>query len=100
MTYRTTTTGGKSLTVKNGEGQMEYVVVEEFDPEAMSNRVQEFLNDGWQLNGNLLLVAYYAEDGKNQRERHRTIYAQAMTKQTPAELPESIDLSTTRKRRR
>lgn len=79
---------------------MEYVVVEEFDPEAMGKRVEELLNDGWQLHGNLLLCAYYAKDGENLADQHRTIYAQAMTKPTPPDFPDSIDLSTTKRRRR
>jgi hypothetical protein len=59
---------------------MEYVVVEEFEPDRMGDRVEELLNAGWELHGNLLLVAYYAEDGEKQSDRHRTIYAQALTK--------------------
>jgi hypothetical protein len=78
---------------------MEYVVVEEFDPEAMSKRVDELLDDGWQLYGNLVLAAYYARDGKNQREQHRTIYAQALTKQTP-DIPDSIKIRAKTKSRR
>jgi hypothetical protein len=33
---------------------VEYVAVEEFDPEAISNRVEGLLKDGWVLQGNLV----------------------------------------------
>jgi Domain of unknown function (DUF1737) len=56
---------------------MEYVVVEEFDPEAMSERVELLLNDGWELQGDIQIVAYYAKDDEIE---HRTIFVQALTK--------------------
>lgn len=60
------------------ERQLEYFVVEEFDPEATSKRMEDLLNEGWKLQGNLVLAAYYAKDGENQARSHRTIYAQAV----------------------
>jgi hypothetical protein len=67
--------------------QMLYTIVEQFNPEQMSEAVGELLDDGWSLHGNLLLVTYRAEDGEIQAERHRTIYVQAMTKEeSPADL--------------
>ena len=51
---------------------MEYVVVEEFDPEAMGNRVDEFFDDGWELYGNLysLLITHgMARTRENSIER-------------------------------
>lgn len=59
---------------------MEYKVVEEINPEKMSESVDELLKDGWALHGNLILVAYYNPGGRNDAERNVTIYAQAMTK--------------------
>jgi hypothetical protein len=56
---------------------MEYVVVEEFDPDAISKRVEELLNDGWELHGNLQFSAYYA---KGDEIEHRTTFVQALTK--------------------
>jgi hypothetical protein len=77
------------------EPRFEYFVVEEFDPEAIGKRVEDLLNEGWKLQGNLVLAAYYAKDGENQAQRHRTIYAQALIKETHPEpkLPENLDLS-------
>jgi hypothetical protein len=77
------------------ERRFEYFLVEEFDPEAISKRVENLLNEGWKLQGNLVPVAYYAKDGQNEAQRHRTIYAQALIKETDAEskLPENLDLS-------
>ena len=82
------------------ERRFEYFVVEEFDPEAISKRVEDLLNDGWKLQGNLVLAAYYAKDGENQAQRHRTIYAQALIKETHPEpkLPENLDLSVGKRR--
>lgn len=57
--------------------EYEYVVVEEFDPEAMSNRIEELLNDGWELHGTLQFAAYYA---KGDETEHRTTFVQALTK--------------------
>ena len=37
---------------------MEYVVVEEIDPDEISKRVEGLLNDGWELHGDLHFVAY------------------------------------------
>ena len=76
------------------ERRFEYFVVEEFEPETISKRVEDLLNEGWKLQGNLLLVAYYAKDGENQAQRHRTIHAQALTKETYPEpkLPDNLDL--------
>jgi hypothetical protein len=56
---------------------MEYIVVEEFDPDAISKRVEELLNDGWELHGNLQFSAYYAKDDETE---HRTTFVQALTK--------------------
>jgi hypothetical protein len=67
---------------------VEYVAVEEFDPEAISNRVEELLKDGWVLQENLVLVAYYAQHGKTENDKHRTIYAQALIKHEQSELPD------------
>ena len=59
---------------------MEYAVIEEYDPEQMGERVGKLLKDGWELHGNLLLVAYYDPKGKTEGDKHKTIYAQAMIK--------------------
>lgn len=82
------------------ERRFEYVVVEEFDPEAISKRVEDLLNEGWKLHGNLVLAAYYNKDGENLADRHRTIYAQALTKESFPEtrLPENLDLSVGKRR--
>lgn len=57
---------------------MEYIIVEEYDPEEFGNRITALLKDGWELYGSPLLVAYYAKGDKD--IEHRTIYAQALTK--------------------
>jgi hypothetical protein len=59
---------------------MEYVLVEEFDPDAFVKEVDRLLDLGWELYGSPMLAAYYAKDEDTQGDRHRTIYAQALTK--------------------
>lgn len=56
---------------------MEYVIIEENEPEEMGKRVEGLLNDGWELHGNLLFVAYDTPQGC------MTVYAQALTKKDP-----------------
>ena len=58
---------------------MKYKIVERYEPDEMSKAVEELLNEGWRLHGNLLLAAYYNKDGENFAETHRTVYAQALT---------------------
>lgn len=60
--------------------QMEYALVEEYDPERFAKEVDRLLALGWELYGDPMMAAHYAEDGESQAERHRTIYAQALTK--------------------
>jgi hypothetical protein len=57
---------------------MEYVVVEEIDPDEISKRVEGLLNDGWELHGNLHFVAYYAKGDAD--IEHRTMFVQALIK--------------------
>ena len=59
---------------------MEYWVVEENDPELFSKEVERLLGEGYELYGHPMLAAYYADEGGSQSQRHRTIYAQALTK--------------------
>src|SRR5689334_2048044 len=61
---------------------MQYTVVEDHDPEQLSERVQTLLNDGWELHGDLLLVAYDFPGGTDPADQHRTIYAQALTNES------------------
>jgi len=51
------------------ERRFEYFVVDEFDPEVISKRVEDLLNEGWKLQGNLVLAAYYNKDGENLADR-------------------------------
>jgi hypothetical protein len=60
---------------------MEYILVSKENDKEFSRRINELLNDGWKLYGELLVNAYYVDFRQEGGGRPMTIYTQALTKE-------------------
>jgi hypothetical protein len=66
---------------------MQYLIIEKSDAESMSVAVQQFLNNGWELEGNLVMAACDPQSGE-------CTYAQALTKQkAPPDLRQLAEMA-------
>jgi hypothetical protein len=70
---------------------VQYTIIEDRNCISLEKRVQELLNDGWQLYGNLLLIPNPSIDDALLTNRSATIYAQALINENdPVEPVEAI----------
>jgi hypothetical protein len=58
---------------------MEYIIIEGYKKEDVIRMVNEHLQQGWELHGDLCASAYYAVSGENYYQ-HCIFFAQAMVK--------------------